>query len=256
VNQKLVEGGCVMAVSGFLQENRVSVISAVLAVIFIILTPIVSIIGGFAAVSEVTTGDVATGAVAAGGTVVIAVVFALISAILQAVVLYQWGNVINNNIKNTKHIFTHAKDQLQDPLRGEIGFFVNRLEDFLVQAWPFYIYLVLYIIAQFVGWYSFLLYLIGFVFLAIYLSNIFKATSKVSDMKDKIYSYLKGAKGYNSESYIFRIPQRSVALVIILSVITLGIYWAYILIKLSMEINEYVASDEKVRPELEKMLTT
>jgi uncharacterized membrane protein YjgN (DUF898 family) len=47
-----------------------------------------------------------------------------------------------------------------------------------------------------------------------------------------------------------------VALVIILSVITLGIYWAYILIKLSMEINEYVASDEKVRPELEKMLTT
>ena len=35
-----------MAVSGFLQENRVSVISAVLAVIFIILTPIVSIIGG------------------------------------------------------------------------------------------------------------------------------------------------------------------------------------------------------------------
>jgi hypothetical protein len=75
-------------------------------------------------------------------------------------------------------------------------------------------------------------------------------------MKDKIYSYLKGAKGYNSESYIFRIPQRSVALVIILSVITLGIYWAYILIKLSMEINEYVASDEKVRPELEKMLTT
>jgi len=171
-------------------------------------------------------------------------------------VLYQWGNVINNNIKNTKHIFTHAKDQLQDPLRGEIGFFVNRLEDFLVQAWPFYIYLVLYIIAQFVGWYSFLLYLIGFVFLAIYLSNIFKATSKVSDMKDKIYSYLKGAKGYNSESYIFRIPPRSVALVIILSVITLGIYWAYILIKLSMEINEYVASDEKVRPELEKMLTT
>ena len=165
------------------------------------------------------------------------------------------GNVINNNIKNTKHIFTHAKDQLQDPLRGEIGF-CESIGRFLVQAWPFYIYLVLYIIAQFVGWYSFLLYLIGFVFLAIYLSNIFKATSKVSDMKDKIYSYLKGAKGYNSESYIFRIPPRSVALVIILSVITLGIYWAYILIKLSMEINEYVASDEKVRPELEKMLTT
>jgi hypothetical protein len=75
-------------------------------------------------------------------------------------------------------------------------------------------------------------------------------------MKDKIYSYLKGAKGYNSESYIYRIPQRSVVLVIILSVITLGIYWAYILIKLSLEINEYVASDEKVRPELEKMLTS
>ena len=245
-----------MAVSGFLQENRVSVLSAVLAVIFIILTPIISVIGGLATLSELTTGDVATGAATVGGTVILVVIMAIISAILQAVVLYQWGNVINNNIKNTKHVFSHAKDQLQDPLRGEIGFFVNRLEDFLVQSWPFYIYLVLYIIAQFTGWYAFLLYLIGFVFLAIYLSNIFKATSKVSDMKDKIYSYLKGAKGYNSESYIYRIPQRSVALVIILSVITLGIYWAYVLIKLSTEINEYVASDEKVRPELERMLTT
>ena len=245
-----------MAVSSFLQENRVSVVLAVLAVVFIIITPIISMIGAFTAVSNFSTGDVTTGAVAAGGTVALAVVMGIISAILQAVVLYQWGNVINNNIKNTKYLFSHAKEQVQDPLRGEIGFFVNRLEDFLVQAWPFYVYLILYIIAQFAGWYAFLLYLIGFVFLAVYLSNIFKATGKVSDMKDKIYSYLKGAKGMNSESFIFRIPQRSVVLVIILSVITLGIYWAYLLIKLSSEINEYVSSDEKVRPELERILTT
>lgn len=244
-----------MAVSGFLQENRVSVASAILAVVFIIITPIVSIIGGMSAVSDLSAGDIESGTVTAGGTVVLALIFGIISAILQAVVLYQWGNVVNNNIKNTKHIFSHAKDQVQDPLRGEIGFFVNRLEDFLVQAWPFYIYLVLYIIAQFTGLYSFLVYLFGFVFLAIYLSNIFKSTGKVSDMKDKIYSYLKGAKGLDSQSYISRIPQRSVVLVIILSVITLGIYWAYILIKLSTEINEYVKSDERVRPEIEKILS-
>ncbi len=245
-----------MAVSSFLQENRVSVASAILAVVFIIITPIVSVIGGITAVSQYTTGDVVSGVTTSGGTIVLAVVMGIISAILQAVVLYQWGSVINNNIKNTKHIFTHAKDQLQDPLRGEIGFFVNRLEDFMVQSWPFYVYLVMYIVAQFVGWYSFLLYLIGFVFLAIYLSNIFKATGKVSEMKDKIYSYLKGAKGLSSESFIFRIPQRSVALVIILSVITLGIYWAYLLIKLSTEINEYISSDEKIRPEMEKIMTS
>lgn len=245
-----------MAVSSFLQENRVSVASAILAVVFIIITPIVSVIGGITAVSQYTTGDVVSGVTTSGGTVVLAVVMGIISAILQAVVLYQWGSVINNNIKNTKHVFTHAKDQLQDPLRGEIGFFVNRLEDFMVQSWPFYVYLVMYIVAQFVGWYSFLLYLIGFIFLAIYLSNIFKATGKVSEMKDKIYSYLKGAKGLSSESFIFRIPQRSVALVIILSVITLGIYWAYLLIKLSTEINEYISSDEKIRPEMEKIMTS
>jgi len=245
-----------VAVSSFLQENRVSVASAILAVVFIIITPIVSVIGGITAVSQYTTGDVVSGVTTSGGTIVLAVVMGIISAILQAVVLYQWGSVINNNIKNTKHIFTHAKDQLQDPLRGEIGFFVNRLEDFMVQSWPFYVYLVMYIVAQFVGWYSFLLYLIGFVFLAIYLSNIFKATGKVSEMKDKIYSYLKGAKGLSSESFIFRIPQRSVALVIILSVITLGIYWAYLLIKLSTEINEYISSDEKIRPEMEKIMTS
>jgi hypothetical protein len=245
-----------VAVSSFLQENRVSVASAILAVVFIIITPIVSVIGGITAVSQYTTGDVVSGVTTSGGTVVLAVVMGIISAILQAVVLYQWGSVINNNIKNTKHVFTHAKDQLQDPLRGEIGFFVNRLEDFMVQSWPFYVYLVMYIVAQFVGWYSFLLYLIGFIFLAIYLSNIFKATGKVSEMKDKIYSYLKGAKGLSSESFIFRIPQRSVALVIILSVITLGIYWAYLLIKLSTEINEYISSDEKIRPEMEKIMTS
>jgi len=248
-----------VAVSSFLQENRVSVASAILTVILIILTPIVWIIGIMSAFSTiVNTGNVAEGIVVIGGTFLLAFVLALISGILQAIVLHQWGNVINNNIKNTKYIFNYAKEHLQDPLRGEVGFFVNRLEDFLVKPWPFYIYILFYILTFIpgIGGWGIILLIIASIFLLIYLSNIFRTTGKVSEMKDKIYSYLKGAKGLSSESFIFRIPQRSVVLVIVLFVITLGIYGAYLFIKLSTEINEYVSSDEKIRPELEKILTT
>ena len=88
--------------------------------------------------------------------------------------------------------------------------------------------------------------------MAIYIHNIFKSTSKLSDLKDKIYRYLKEEKDVDLAGEVYRIPQRNIITFIILSVITLSIYWLYLLVKLSSEINNYVKSDEKMRKELEK----
>ena len=52
---------------------------------------------------------------------------------------------------------------------------------------------------------------------------------------------------------VYRIPSRNIITFIILSVITLSIYWLYLLVKLSSEINNYVKSDEKMRKEIEEV---
>ncbi len=233
-----------MAISQFLEEKQVNMAAAVLAVIFVIISIILGIAGGFMlAVGEVRRALISWGIVA---------LFGFMGLILQALVLYQWSAVINHNLSNTKQTFLYLKERIEDPLRGEIGFFANRIEDFTIPTWHYWVYLVMYIASLFTGWYAFLFNLLGFIFLAIYIHNIFKSTSKLSDLKDKIYRYLKEEKGVDLAGEVYRIPQRNIITFIILSVITLSIYWLYLLVKLSSEINNYVKSDEKMRKELEK----
>ncbi len=232
-----------MAVSGFVQEERVSMPAAILAVVFVILSGIFGVVTGFSGL----TGELEV----ALGSLVISIILGIVSAILQFVVLYQWCKVLNTNIKNTQRIFNYMKESLQDPLRGEIGFFANRIEDFLIPTWLFWTYLVLYLVglipaATIVG-------LIAFIVLAVFLSKVFQTTNRISDLKDKLYSYLKGQKGLGLDYSVERIPHRSIGIFILLFIITFGIYWAYILIKMSSEINQYVHSDEKIRSEFERL---
>lgn len=237
-----------MIISQFLEEKQVSMVAAVLAVVFVIFSVILGLVGSFMFVS----GEI----IGALGSWVILAFFGFIGAILQAVVLYQWSAAINRNLNNTRYIFSYLKERIEDPLRGEVGFFANRIEEFIIPTWPYWIYLAMYIIGLFTGWYVFVFNLLGFIFLAFYINDIFKATSKVSDLKNKVYSYLKEGKKASIIGEVYRIPQRNIIVFIILSVITASIYWLYILIKLSSEINNYVKSDEKIRKELEKSFET
>lgn len=237
-----------MIISQFLEEKKVSMVAAVLAVVFAIFSVILGLVSSFMLVS----GEI----IGALGSWVILAFFGLIGAILQAVVLYQWSAAVNQNLNNTRHIFSYLKERIEDPLRGEVGFFANRIEEFIIPTWPYWIYLAMYIVGLFTGWYIFLFNLLGFIFLAFYINNIFKATNKVSDLKNKVYSYLKDRKNAAIAGEVYRIPQRNIIVFIILSVITASIYWLYILIKLSSEINNYIKSDEKIRKELEETFET
>lgn len=232
-------------ISQFLEEEQVNMVAAVLAVIFVVISIILGVAGGF----MFAVGDL-TGALASWGVVAL---FGLIGLILQAIVLYQWSAVINQNLSNTQQMFLYLKERIEDPLRGEIGFFANRMEEFTIPTWPYWVYLAMYIISLFTGWYALLFNLLGFIFLAFYINNIFKSTSKVSNLKNKVYHYLKEEKGVSLSGEVYRIPSRNIITFIILSVITLSIYWLYLLVKLSSEINNYVKSDEKMRKEIEEV---
>ncbi|MDK2897209.1 MAG: hypothetical protein PWP04_1329 [Candidatus Atribacteria bacterium] len=233
-----------MAISSFLTEDRVSMSAAVWAVISVLLAVIFGVVGGVL---------VAYAQLLAGTTFgLLAVVLGIVAGVLQLIVLYQWSKVINQNINHTKAVFSHIKDRLEDPLRGEIGFFLNRLEEFLVPTWPFWGYLLFFIISIFTGWFYFLFGLVGFIFLAIYLGSIFRSTNKVSDLKEKLYDYLEQRGTVKLERRVFRIPGRSLFLFIVLSLITFTIYWLYLLVKLTGEINQYVSQDEQVRVEIEQ----
>ncbi|HSV31028.1 MAG TPA: DUF4234 domain-containing protein [Atribacteraceae bacterium] len=231
-----------MPISGFIEESRVSMPAAILAVVFIVL------FGIFGFVITAFTG--LTGALGAVvGAAAVSILLGVISVILQFIVLYQWSNVLNTNIRNTQQIFTYMKEHLEDPLRGEVGFFVNRIEDFIIPTWIYWVYLVLHLVgliplATMVG-------LIAFIFLAVFLHKIFQTTNKVSNLKDRLYTYLKDKKGLGMDYTVAHVPHRSIGLFILLSIVTFGIYWAYILIKLSSEINQFISSDEKIRAELE-----
>ncbi len=235
-----------MAISRFLEEDRVSMPLAVLAVVFVILA-IVFVIAGLVAAVQLQAGT-------AAGSIALVAVFGILSAIFQFLVLYQWARAINRNITNTRDVFLNVKDRLEDPLRGEIGFFANRTEEFVVQTWPFWLYLVFYVIGLFTGMYSILFNLLAFIFLAVYLAFIFRSTGKLSDLKDRLYQYLEDKHGIRLGGRVFRIPRRSIALFIILSIITFAIYWLYLLVRLSSEINHYLSTDEALRREVEEAL--
>lgn len=236
-----------MAISRFLEEDRVSMPLAVLAVVFVILA-VVFVIAGLVAAVQLQAGT-------AVGSIALVAVFGILGAIFQLLILYQWARAINRNIANTRDVFLSVKDRLEDPLRGEIGFFANRTEEFVVQTWPFWLYLVFYVIGLFTGMYSIIFNLLAFIFLAVYLAFIFRSTGKLSDLKDRLYQYLEDKHGIRLGGRVFRIPRRSIALFIILSIITFAIYWLYLLVKLSSEINHYLSTDEALRREVEEALS-
>ncbi|RKX52138.1 MAG: hypothetical protein DRP30_06695, partial [Thermotoga sp.] len=92
-----------------------------------------------------------------------------------------------------------------------------------------------------------LLGIIGFVFFAIYIQSVFSASNQLQDVKTKMYNALsKGEMLVNLKL----IKSRNVGLVILLSIITLGIYAYYLLVALSKEINSFVEQDKELRNKL------
>lgn len=173
----------------------------------------------------------------------IGIIFQLVSAVLIFIVLYQWSQAIKTNIQNTLFILNHVKDNIEDEQKkSAIVALESRLKTIEIYDWAYWIYLVCAIVG-YINWYLFFINLIGLIFAAIYLQNVFSASFKLQDAKSKVYQYV-------SDKFILSgeiIKRRNIGLFIILAIITFGIYWYYILIKMSYEINEFLQWDIESR---------
>ncbi len=173
----------------------------------------------------------------------IGIIFQLVSAILIFIVLYQWSQAIKTNIQNTLFILNHVKENIEDEQKkNAIVALESRLKTIEIYDWAYWIYLVCAIVG-YINWYLFVINLIGLIFAAIYLQNVFSASFKLQDAKSKVYQYV-------SDKFILSgeiIKRRNIGLFIILAIITFGIYWYYILIKMSYEINEFLQWDIESR---------
>ena len=173
----------------------------------------------------------------------IGIIFQLVSAILIFIVLYQWSQAIKTNIQNTLFILNHVKENIEDEQKkNAIVALESRLKTIEIYDWAYWIYLVCAIVG-YINWYLFVINLIGLIFAAIYLQNVFSASFKLQDAKSKVYQYV-------SDKFILSgeiIKRRNIGLFIILAIITFGIYWYYLLIKMSYEINEFLQWDIESR---------
>lgn len=94
--------------------------------------------------------------------------------------------------------------------------------------------------------YSWLFNIIGFVFLGIYLQQTFKTAALLQEYKDRFYSVYQNAM----TTPVRKMKNRNVFLTVLFIIITLGIYWWYLLIAFSKEINEFLELDRRLRSSL------
>ncbi len=180
---------------------------------------------------------------------VVAGLFALLSQIFQIIIVYQWSRALNTNIENTRYTFHELKEKMSDKSKIEAFDIVDmRFSRNKVQVWAYWVYFVMLLVSYFsFGMYSWAA-LIGVIFLAIYIQSVFSIAKYLQEAKTQLYNFL-------GKNYLFNnrfIKDRNVGLFILFIIITFGIYWLYLIIKLSAEINDYLSWDIQTRESLLK----
>ncbi len=179
----------------------------------------------------------------------ITIVMGIILMILQLILLKQWMNVLNRNILNTQSLLASIKTD-DVSVKSEIETASMEMKNEVIPGWAFWGYIISYlltIVFSFIGYVAVIFAIVSLIFFLIYLHEIFSTSSDLFKTKSRVYSYLKNMKGLPASEEIMPVTRRNLFLVILLTIVTFGIYWLYLIIKLSYEINEYVKSDEIAR---------
>ncbi len=240
-------------------DGRVNVGLAVAAVILVFVSLIfgmvstASIMGGLAWQSmNYGTFDFYPLVTGTLGIYIVVLILGIITAIFQFVVLKQWMNVLNGNIKNTIKLFSAIQTD-NVSVKSEIEASSAELGNEKVPGWAFWGYLISYILSMvfaFTVVIPAITGVIALIFFLIFLYHIFSTSDSVYSKKTRAYSYLRNMKGYPQVEDISKITKRNVFLVLVLTIVTVGIYWLYLFIKLSTEINEFAKTDEAARTRL------
>ncbi len=237
--------------ASLVKEKRISNGMAVTAVIIGIIGTLFAMIGAVVAVEATYYYDFDT-MTGAGAIMILGGLLGFVSGILQLVVMFQWSSVLKTNIDNTRIIMTSLGRRVTDRDKVDvIDLFSSKLSGMQLPVWSYWLYVVFYIVGLFTGAYAILFFILAFIFLAVYLHGVFSVSENLQDMKGKIYPFLLEKIVFED---IRRINKRNIGLFILLSIITFGIYWYYLLIKLSSEINAYVDIDGRLREAVAKKL--
>lgn len=167
-----------------------------------------------------------------------------ITGILQMWLIFQWSLALNVNIDNSLnilHYMDHSKDAFFKSVT--VSDYIQKLKKSKIDLFWFQVYVVFYIFGGLSRRYMVYFSLISFVFLGIFLQMVFTSENTLQSAKNHFYSILLPQK----HLYLNQISKRNFPLVMLLTVVTLGIYWYYLLIKHSTEINQFIASDQENR---------
>jgi hypothetical protein len=186
------------------------------------------------------------GAVGGGGILVISLFLGVIGTIMQLIVVYQWAGALNANLANLRlllqHLVARAGDETE---RVNFQGGLERLTGMRISMTLFWGYVLLHLAGFFLpGGAGKLLGFVAFVFIALYLNAVFKLTDAVQELRQKLYAHVLGEGPCLPPS---RIRHRNLFLSLIFMVLTLGIYWLFLLYNLTFEINAYLDDDQAAR---------
>ena len=226
-------------------EKRVSSNTALASVVLSIVGILGTAVGLFGFMGGLLSAS-PLGAIGAGGLLVVSLLLGVVGTVLQLVVVYQWGGALNANLANLRLLLQHlvalAGDETE---RVTFQGALERLTGMGVSAGLFWGYVILHLAGFFLpGGPGRLLGFLAFVFIAFYLNAVFKLTDAIQDLREKLYTHLLGEGTCIPKS---RIRHRNVFVSLVFMVLTLGIYWLFLLYNLTTEINLYLDDDQAAR---------
>ncbi|HOJ87803.1 MAG TPA: DUF4234 domain-containing protein [Pseudothermotoga sp.] len=234
-----------------LSEKKVDKTLAILAVVFSLLAGLVSAIGLWSVMVGIFEGFIdgwrgygyGTGRIFGGFFItLISGLLGILAGIFTLIVLNQWSGVLNENIQNTKVLLSYLKQKVESEKQMNLSVLEGHLSTLNLNIWAYWVYLVFYVISFLIPVASFVFSILAIVFLSVYLQSVFSVSKRLEEIKNAMYPLL--GISFPMMSYI---KQRNVGIFILLTIVTLGIYWWYLLIKLSDEINQYIDADQKIR---------
>ncbi|WP_296904382.1 DUF4234 domain-containing protein [Thermotoga sp.] len=156
--------------------------------------------------------------------------FSIVSSFSLLVVYRQWAALLNENaLKTQKLAESHALDLKGKPIVPDWTYFA------FVACW--------FLNFLFPGMWMFSLFQV--VLFVVFLHFLFEAIKKLQEEKAYLYRTLFGVE------YRPIIRERNVLFVLLLTMFTLGVYWLYLVIRLSKEINEFLDTDDRITKNLE-----
>jgi hypothetical protein len=231
-----------------LNERKVNTAFAIVAIVPSVVAGLAGIVGtahmlegmveGFFSDYEFGYGQMFGGMVAA----IFAGIFGILAAVFTLIVLNQWSSALTDNIQNTKTLLTYLKQKGDSEKQTNLVVLEGHLSGLQLYTWAYWVYLIFYVLALFTGVASFVFSILAIIFLAVYLQSVFTVSKRLEEIKNIMYPLL----GVETPMLTY-IKSRNIGVFILLVIVTLGIYWWYLLIKLSSEINQYIDADQRLR---------